>query len=793
MKGFLSITMRRPLLGLLVPYGLGIALSDRIQLPAVMLWFALAILAGIGLMFLQNLRYKGLYGTVFVLFLFVFGWLRGVILVPEVSPLEGSYDIPATYIAQISGLPQREAERDIYAVKLKETADWKLRGTPVKVRLTVYDGSGRVRPRLWPGDWVEMEGILLQPPGRLNPKGFDYRRHLAGRGIHGTLALASPQITLLRPGVPLVPARLADAFRLRAGSVLDLAGAREGAVLRAMLLGERHLVPQTVRSGLGQAGLSHLLAISGLHVGFLVLLLDRLTRWLRLAGRPSFLLRAVVLLLYGGLAGFTPSVGRAVLMALLYLGARQLGRRSDLLNSLAAAAWVLLLLQPVQLFSIGFQLSFAGVMGIALISPRLRPHLAFLPGPAAGMAALTLGAQAGTLPLAAYHLNEFAPSGLLLNFLGVPLAGMVVLCGFILMLLGVLLPAAAPYFMALLRFPTGWLLALGELPAWVLPAAVRVVSPALGTLVVYYMILWIISKERPDFVGRPSRWIAVLLTLWLAARLVLPLLTPPALRVVFLDVGQGDCIHIQTPDGFHILVDGGGRPLHTEYGRDPGEAVVLPYLLKHGTARLHLVMMSHVHGDHIGGLVPVVQHLQVDAFMEYPPQVVNRYYQAIESALYARSIPRIAAYAGQTYRIGQEVLLHILYPMKEPRLAQALARGSENERSLVVLLEYREATVLLTGDIEGRAEGWLAPRLSGPADILKVPHHGSATSSSVDFIHAVDPIAAVIQVGRNRYGLPSPEVTARYEAAGIALYRNDQHGAVICTYRRGRWHIRTMR
>jgi competence protein ComEC len=203
-------------------------------------------------------------------------------------------------------------------------------------------------------------------------------------------------------------------------------------------------------------------------------------------------------------------------------------------------------------------------------------------------------------------------------------------------------------------------------------------------------------------------------------------------------------------------------------------------------------MMSHVHADHIGGLVSVIQDLRVDAFMEYPPKARNRYYQDIERALYVRRIPRITAYAGQTYRIGREVLLHILYPMEDPVLTQAVAGRNENERSLVVLLEYRGATALLTGDIEHRGEAWLASRLPGPADILKVPHHGSATSSSAEFIRAADPIAAVIQVGRNRYGHPSAEVTARYEAAGIALYRNDQQGAVICTYKRGRWHIRTM-
>jgi competence protein ComEC len=222
-----------------------------------------------------------------------------------------------------------------------------------------------------------------------------------------------------------------------------------------------------------------------------------------------------------------------------------------------------------------------------------------------------------------------------------------------------------------------------------------------------------------------------------------------------------------------------------------GEDTVIPFLLKNGISSLDLVIMSHCHYDHIGGLIPVLEQLPVAAFMEYPPGQAEPAYLELKEIVRRKGINVITARRGQSYRVGREVRLHILYP--EDRVVESLAQGNENNYSLVILLEYGDASVLFTGDMEGSVEYYLTGRIGrGEVDILKVPHHGSNTSSTEPFLDAVSPEAGVIQVGTNLFGHPSPQVLDRLEQRGAEVYRNDNQGAVMMSCRDNRWKVRTM-
>ncbi len=782
-KGW-GIRVRRPFVWLLLPYIAGILVSYFAKVPAVVAWATMAGLLVFGFWIIKmRLRNEAFFCVILLFFLF-FGWSRGLLSNYAVNPMQAHFNQALLWTGTISGLPQHEADRDIYVLKVKSA----------KIRLTVYSDTRGTPPQMVfrPGDTLLLEGQLTEPPGQRNPKAFDYRRYLAGRGIYGLISTSVNEITLVQPGSRWTPMGISYTFRKKAGDILALAGDKEGNILKAMILGERHLIPPEVRQDLQRSGLSHLLAISGLHVGFLVLLLSKLVVLLRVETRRAFFLQATLLIFYCGAVGFTASVLRAVVMALFYLGGKQLGRRVDLLNSMAGAAWLILLIRPLEVVSIGFLLSFTAVTAIALLQKPIQKALGFLPKTVASVLSVTLAAQIGTMPLVAYAYNIASPIGLLTNPIAATLAGLAVIGGFLFIPIGLMIPWVAGIFMPLLRFPVGGLLMLGDISAVHPWAAFRVVSPSLFTIGIYYMILWILSTERPTFIVRPSYWTGCLIMFYLTTRILLPYFTPQTLQIVFLDVGQGDSIYIKTPDRHHILIDAGGRALRTDYGWDPGEAIVLPFLLKNGTANLDLVMMSHGHEDHIGGLVSVVDQLRIGAIMEYPPLSENLYYQEIKDAVMRKNIPVLHAVSGQTYRVGADVLLHILFPLPDERLMAALAGDNENNHSIVVLVEYQETAVLLTGDIEARVERYLVDKIPRTVDILKAAHHGSKTSSTPEWLSAVAPKIAVIQVGKNTFGHPSPEVVDRYDADGILLYRNDTNGAVICTYRKGQWDIKTM-
>jgi len=392
----------------------------------------------------------------------------------------------------------------------------------------------------------------------------------------------------------------------------------------------------------------------------------------------------------------------------------------------------------------------------------------------------------GTLPLTAYYFNIISPVSVLANLAVLPVLGIVTAGGFIIVIIGLILPVAASYAAVPIRLLCSLILIITDFAAGLPNAYLRVVSPSMFTMTVAYLLIWMISRERPGYIRKPLFVCTLLIMVYIIIQLFVNLTAPQELRLVFLDVGQGDCCFIQTPDRKNILIDGGGQT-----GVDIGEKVLLPFLLKNGINSLDLVVMSHGHDDHIGGLQSVVEQIRTEAFMEYPPMEETPVYKELINAVKKKGIRVISASEGQSYIIGSKTVLHVLYP--DESSAGGLYQENENNLSLVLFLECDEASVLFTGDIEKGVEYYLAGRMRKAASILKVAHHGSSTSSTEAFLDAVSPQAAVIQSGTgNMFGHPHPQTLDRLGERNIEVYRNDRQGAVMLTYRGDKWIIETM-
>ena len=202
--------------------------------------------------------------------------------------------------------------------------------------------------------------------------------------------------------------------------------------------------------------------------------------------------------------------------------------------------------------------------------------------------------------------------------------------------------------------------------------------------------------------------------------------------------------------------------------------------------------MSHSHDDHIGGLIPVVRDIKVAAFMEFPPKDLSENYLQLKELVKQKGITCIYAVQGQSYQIGKKAWIDILYPMEDQARLENIGGDNENNRSLVMRLSYKNTSILFTGDIEREVEEYLSDIYDFEVDILKVAHHGSRTSSTEPWIQIIDPQIAVIQVGRNIFGHPHPEVEERLLEQGASVYRSDRDGAVICTFINGKWNVYTM-
>ncbi|MCK9276233.1 MAG: DNA internalization-related competence protein ComEC/Rec2 [Syntrophales bacterium] len=735
MKGFGEIWVRRPVLWILFAYSTGLAASICFQSEPVYIWIGMIVALLAALLY----RRKALFPMLLIL-VALFGCFRGTLNNKIENPLTQYSDQRITIQGTVTGAPQVEPDRTVYVLNVSAVlADEAVYPVNTKVKVSHYPTTYSPVPRsssdpiksqeqkpLGPyatGDVLQVSGVLKEPSGQRNPKGFDYKAYLTRRGIYNTMSVTGRNAVFIKRDNSFSVDRIFAWFRSRAETALDRSvGGREGDFLKAMLLGQRWLVDPGTGDDFTRTGLAHVLAVSGLHVGYVVLLLGFLCSIFRLKKWTGLILQITALAFYCVLVGAAPSVIRAVTMTVIYYVGKALGRKTDILNSAGVAALAILLFKPMDILEVGFQLSFAAVCSIALYEESIRHKLAFLPSRISSMIAVTLSAQLGTLPLTVYYFNILSPVSLLANLIVIPFIGFAVLGGFILLPFAIALPGMAGVIGTPLRLLCTLILSLAKLPASLPYSYIRVISPSMAVMLVFYAVFWLLSRERPGFIKRPYFLCVLLASVLLAGHLAYDLLASKELKIVFLDVGQGDCSLIQTPDGKNILIDGGGRQEFNSWnkrilsekessntvnaaittgrkrsdsgnesinraGSDIGEDTVVPFLLKNGISSLDLVIMSHSHDDHIGGLLPVMEQLKVQAFMEYPPGEESPSYQVLKDTLKRKGTEVITAGRGQSYRIGKEVWFHILYP--DDKVVKALSKGNENNYSLVILVEYR--------------------------------------------------------------------------------------------------------
>ena len=560
-----------------------------------------------------------------------------------------------------------------------------------------------------------------------------------------------------------------------------------------LLLGVKGGIDEDFLSQMRTLGMGHILAVSGLHVGFVVLVLLGLARLVPWGQAPRVAGVGIGLLGYTLITGAPPSVVRASIMAILFLWGRALERKPDVWNILAAAAIISLLIHPRSLFTASFQLSFSAVAGILHIYPRLRGALQ---GTAAGgwiygrwpsrfvadLFLVGLGAQAGTLPVTLIIFHSFSVYGLLANLMVIPLAGFIVigsLAAFLtLAISGGLASLFADAIWLCLSLMQGAVDLLARLPHPQVvvgrPGAIGIVVLVVGVSAFPYLFASGRVRFRLRFLALAL--VVANLMVWRGA------LASRALRVTVLDVGQGDAIHLALPDGRQLLVDSGGWNLQYDYG----ERVVLPYLRGQGVHRVDLAVITHPHADHLGGLDVLLRSLPVGEIWDTP----NRYESGVYSRLKARAdsaaVPIRIPGAGEAFQFG-EVALWVLAPDS----AWAADAADANDASLVLRISYGGTTLLLMGDAEREVERrLLAYGEILNADWLKVGHHGSATSSTEAFLAASRPKGVVVSVGRrNRYGHPSPEAMDRLRQAAVVVHRTDRDGALVLRSDGANWTV----
>lgn len=637
------------------------------------------------------------------------------------------------------------------------------------VRVRIRDRAGTVPapgvPFLARGTWRAwpVEGRWPRPPDRL-----------------GTLTIDSiDDSSSSDPGSGGGLVRGVERLRGKAQARVRAMHGERSATVEALILAQRDGFDPAVRDRFVRAGLAHLLAISGLHVGLITAVLLLLGRILRLSTRTSAWAAALLTVAYVLMLGAPYAASRAALQVVLLLASRLLQRPADPLAMLAAAALVILALDPIAILDPGFQLSFAGVAGIVLLRRRLIDAL-----PMAGRArtwwegtAVSIAATISTTPIAALHFGQAAPIGILSNLIAIPLTAVTVPALACTLLVGMVSLEAGRF----LAGGAGLLLAALDRTAAgaaAVPGGNTLVTPdtVLAWVLAVLLAAWLTRRLARIETVRPGVRQVVAATAALALLVVWPLVAGGgrggALEIHGIDVGQGDALAIRTPAGRWILVDTGPRSMNFDAGRSR----VVPYLLRHGVRRLELVVLTHPDSDHIGGAAAVFESFPVGAVVDPGLPAGKAYYLDALRAAHRGEVRWIAARPDMEV-VVDDVVLRFLHP-PEAKLDVA---DDANEVSVAFGLEYGAFRALFLGDAYSDAEQEMVERYGEEmrADLLKVGHHGSRTSTSETLLRAARPRIAVVSAGRdNRYGHPHAVVVERLERHGAEIFRTDRHGSI---------------
>ena len=625
--------------------------------------------------------------------------------------------------------------------------------------LSVYGPA----PRVAPGEHVRITGeVRMREPFR-NP----------GDEPHGSTPRTPRYFATARTtGVePLPPAAIPWWLRTRLwihGVIETHLPAVSGALLEGLLIGERRQLPPSLLADFRRAGVFHVLAISGFNVALVAGSAFLLLRLVRFPAPLAAGLALATLIAFATVVGGQPSVLRATVMGGLFLAAGLLGRESRVWNSLAAALLVLLALDPGSLMEPGLQLSFAATAGLLHLSPWIRARLVpWCPGPIASALAVSTGAQLGVTPVMLIHFGQLSPLGVVANLFVVPLAGLLTTGGLLTLAVATLSePLAHTLFQSLWALLVALRLVVRVFAA--LPGAIVYLPPPPPVAVaVAALALLLLPRVR----GATATLGIVALAV-AAASATLASARPDGLaRIVVLDVGQGEAILVQAPDGSALLVDtGGGGP-----GRgDRGERTVVPVLRRLGVRRLAALAITEGTPDHAGGLAGLLEGMPIDEVWIPAGSEAASWHGPVEVS----GIPRQVLVQGDRRWIGS-LLVTVLYP-PDGASEGRLPGGSVREKPLVLRLEWGLFAAVLAGGTGLAVEtGLLRARQPLQATLLKVSGHGSQRGSTSEFLAVVRPRVAVIPVGaRNPYGHPAPLVLARLGAVGATVYRTDLDGAI---------------
>jgi len=757
--------MISPLIFITISYILGIVIGQQLNFPLWLPFFTIILLLGLTLFCIltkKNVRF-------FILGLFLLvGMLNFQIrnLPPSKTDISNfPKNKYATLIGQIHDEPRVIDDKMFFTLRVNQVEKRKTTGL-----ISIISKASKAEY----GDQVEIKGKIEGLESLSNPGLLSFADFLKNKGINCQLrsTRSPPKIISRHGGNPLKRWSIALKNHL---IIIPQKTLPEpySTLLSSIVFGSRAAkAPKDIKETYKRAGVAHLLVASGMHLGILVGVCLFIVRSTRMPLWMGVLITSIVNFMYALMTGFGPSILRAAIMAEIMLVGLLFEREKEIYTSLALSAFIILLFNPKCLFDVGFQLSFGATWSLVYVAPviaeRLKPYL---PKYIAALVSAAIAPVLASVPITLFHFSQASLIGVITNILLLPWVGIIVVLGFVSTVLGAI-------FLPLGELINGSNLILLWIANWIVTtlasfpfAQVFLAPPKFPIIISYYVgLAGMVEILRRGKFPKFNKFRLAVICLTIVGLLLWNATLSSAVKgltVTVLDVGQGDSILIEAPSGKRMLIDGSERKM--------GERVIVPYLRKRGISRLDLVVLTHPHEDHVGGLLAVLEKIKVNTVLDSGFNYNSQSYRRFLSLVRRNKIKYQLARAGQTISFGQGAVAKILHPTL-PFMENV------NNASIVMQLKYGSFSMMLTGDNEKEGEEQileLFPASVLASTVLKAGHHGSGTSTIPEFIAAVNPKIAIISCGRrNKFRHPHGVTLDKFKNRGIRVYRTDLEGAI---------------
>lgn len=656
------------------------------------------------------------------------------------------------------------------------------------------------------GDVIYVIAKFNRPENARNYKGYDDSIYLKSKGFYGRA-----DATYIEKDANTYDKNLMQNIcynikvDMREKLCSNLSKETVGIAL-GILIGDKTKISDDTEEDFRKGGLMHILAISGMHVSYIIIGISSMFG--RAKNKIIKIISILLMIFFMILTGMTPSIMRAVIMAVISVLAKIMNRKSDIYTNLSISTFIILAINPYYILDIGFKLSFMATIGIIFLHPRLLKILKeilkikeenktekylkkkvktikerlkelikkFLITIIEGFS-ISVSANILIMPILISNFNTLSLTFWISNILVSPFIGPIIFLGYISYFISFASITLSKIILIPLENIINLLIIITKEISTNPLSSIIVKTPYLIEIAIYYLFI-LFYIYRMKLKKKTRQIICVLMIIALLLNYAFYFIYNKNLQIYFVDIGQGDCTLISTPQGKKILIDGGGSE-NSNY--DVGKNTLFPYLLARRIKKLDYIFISHFDSDHIGGLIYILKELKVKNIIIGKQYEEYENYKKISKIAKEKNVQIKVVEAGKRLKIENNVYFDILWPDTDKMISQ----NGINNNSLVCKLTYKKFSMLFTGDIEKEAEEAILNKYKNnsellKADILKVAHHGSKTSTTSKFLTIVNPKYAVIGVGKdNKFGHPSDITIENLNKENIQIYRTDQMGEIV--------------